>query len=276
VSAAPVVDAAMPDPRVVRILEGLGASEPSEAWGEFLESYVPLIIRVVRFFERDEDRVSDCFLFICESLAQGRFRRLRKFRPKGPASFETWLRAVVRNLCLDWHRREFGRQRVSQTILSLPLLDQAVFRCFYEQDCSPESTAACLAARFPAIKREQVEESVQRIEQVLSPRQRSLLRARRSGAGFDGDRPASGEEDLLHQVADLRPDPESAASRREQLAALQKALWRLPGQERLLVFFRFVQDLTLEEVARVFRWKGNQEADRRIREVLNRLRREMG
>src|SRR5258706_12794353 len=95
-----------------RILRGLTSDEAQSAWSEFLQSYAALIYQVVGFFERDTDHAADCFLFVCEHLSNNRYRRLRAFRVDGPAKFTTWLRAVVRNLCLDWHRKEFGRQRI--------------------------------------------------------------------------------------------------------------------------------------------------------------------
>lgn len=98
------------EPRIGEILRGLGSREPQPAWSEFLELYSPIILQVVRLFEYDADHAGDCFLFVCEKLSHEGFRRLRKFRPDGPARFSTWLRAVVRNLCLDWRRQKYGRQ----------------------------------------------------------------------------------------------------------------------------------------------------------------------
>jgi len=94
-----------------RILVRLGTAGREQAWRDFLQLYAPVIQQVVRLFEIDADSAADCFLFVCEHLAAGNFRRLRKFNPDGPASFPTWLRAVVRNLCIDWQRKVHGRSR---------------------------------------------------------------------------------------------------------------------------------------------------------------------
>ena len=37
-------------------------------------------------FEKDEDRVEDCFLFVCEALLANDFHRLRSFQPAGPTT----------------------------------------------------------------------------------------------------------------------------------------------------------------------------------------------
>src|SRR5205814_9688368 len=112
----------MAETPINKILKQL-RSEPEAAWTLFLHEYASLILQVVRHFERNSDQASDCFQFICERLCEDRCRRLRKFKPKGAATFSTWLRAVVRNLCLDWHRKQFGRRRVFRSISRLSDLD---------------------------------------------------------------------------------------------------------------------------------------------------------
>jgi DNA-directed RNA polymerase specialized sigma subunit len=146
----------MEEVQIARVLRLLHSSQASSVWAEFLQLYSPLILRVVRRFETEEDQVADCFLFVCEQLCRDRFRRLRRFRINGPASFATWLHSVVRNLCLDWYRKEFGRHRVSQSIARLARVDQEVFRCTYDQGMSLEETLLWLHARFPGLAREQV------------------------------------------------------------------------------------------------------------------------
>jgi len=49
---------------------------------------------------------------------------------------------VVRNLCLDWHRRESGRHRVFRAVGALGLLERAVFRCRFRR---------AVAARDPSL-----------------------------------------------------------------------------------------------------------------------------
>ena len=130
----------MSDPRSSGILRGLRSRDPRGAWVAFLEAYSPVILDVIRLFERDEDAVGNCYLFVCERLCRNRFRRLRRFRVGGSASFQTWLRAVVRNLCLDWHRQEFGRHRVFESVSRLSALDQEIFRAIFVE-CLPVEEA---------------------------------------------------------------------------------------------------------------------------------------
>jgi DNA-directed RNA polymerase specialized sigma24 family protein len=134
----------MADKSVENILQQLRSSDPHEAWTHFLDEYSSLIFQVSRYLESDLDRASDCFQFICQKLSEDAFRRLLRFKPHGPATFSTWLRAVVRNLCLDWRRKEFGRQSRFRSIGRLSVFDQALFGCVYERRMSTqEASSAC-------------------------------------------------------------------------------------------------------------------------------------
>lgn len=75
---------------------------------------------------------------------------------------------------------------------------------------------------------------------------------------------------------DPGPGPEALAARREQRRLLLQALSRLSSPERLLVRLRFEQGLSLDQVSRVTGLENAQQADRRLREVLRRLREELG
>jgi RNA polymerase sigma factor (sigma-70 family) len=260
---------------MAQVLRRLASQEPQEAWSQFLTNYSPLIQQVIHAFEREPDLAGDCFLFACEKLCQDRFRRLRRFKPGGSARFSTWLRVVVRNLCLDWHRKEFGRQQILQTIARLAPLDQEVFRSVYHQNLSKEECYFRLRGHHPGLTLSLIEDSLNRIQQTLTPRQIWLVRTRRPKvgtleSGTEDDQEASGI-----QIADPNPDPEALSAAKEQLVALHQALGRLQVAERLLIRFRFEQGLTLQEIARLTDLKDAQTADRRIRDILEKLRKQL-
>ena len=262
----------MDDRQAAALLCRFQFSRAQEAWAEFLQSYAPLIFQVVRLSAQDADAAADCFLFVCEQLSRKRFRRLRRFQPSGPASFATWLRTVVRRLYLDWHRKEFGRERIFQSLRSLSVLEQEIFRRMFEQGMRVDETFHQLHARFPKLTREQVGASVERIQRLLTPRQLFLLGVRRPKL-----EPLEATEEgwPQQQLADPGPDPESLAALEEQRTALARALSRLPAPDRWLIRLRFEGELTLEEVARLTKSGDAQTADRRIRKILARLREEM-
>jgi len=220
--------------QISRILSGLGSGDKQQAWTDFLDCYSPVIFQVVRLFEVDADHVTDCFLFVCQQLSQREFQRLRRFKLDGPASFSTWLRAVVRNLCLDWRRRAFGRVRVFESIARLGVVDGEVLRAVYQDGMSPEDALLTLRPGFPDLTAQEVADSCQRIQGALSPRQLWLLGTQRPR--FEPlDAVESRERgSLVAGIRDPAPDPETLAARRQEQAAVRGALARLPTADRVL------------------------------------------
>jgi hypothetical protein len=100
---------------------------------------------------RNEEEAADCFVFICEKLAQNAFRRLLRFKPAGTASFSTWLRVVAKNLCFDWQRKVHGRPRPFQSLRGLGALDLEVYHCRYERGRSAEDTLRFLRSSWTAL-----------------------------------------------------------------------------------------------------------------------------
>jgi RNA polymerase sigma factor (sigma-70 family) len=244
-----------------RRLRELLDADPDHAWPEFLDEHSALIFGVVRFYERDPDRASDCFLFVCEELCRNRFRRLRRFDPSGPASFATWLRAVVRNLCVDWKRKKFGRFRVFRSIESLSPWEQELFRCVYQRGMGSEEALLVLKPRFPELSRMDVRSGITRVEESLSSHQHWLLSllVRRE---MEAD-----------EIADGRPDPESETLERERTELVAREVEKLPAEDRLLVKLRFEKDLSLSQVADVMGIETPQGVDRRLRKILSGLKR---
>lgn len=262
----------MEDRQLEGILRGLGSRAPEPAWDAFLEACSPLVLQVVQLFERDPDPVGDCFLFVCEQLRAKQFHRLRRFRAGGPASFSTWLRAVVRNLCLDWHRRESGRHRVFRAVGALGPLERGVFRCRFREGLTRQETLLSLRSRFPELTETQLLASEERVRQSLTPRQLWLLSRPTRAVPLA----LEGEDGTERPLPDPAPGPEEVFSLSEQREALERALLRLPDSERLLVRLRFEEGLTLDQIARVTGLGNPQRAERHINGLLERLRTAIG
>lgn len=248
-----------------------------EAWSAFLAEQASLILQVVHLFERDADQVQDCFLFVCERLRRDGLRRVRRYREEGTASFATWLRAVVRNLCLDWRRHRDGRFRLPRAIARLPSLDQEVFRAVELRGLSENEAFHGLKALWSGLTREELSRAVERVRAAVTGRQSWLLLLRRPrmqslSSGPAGSDPAEGDARLV----DPEADPERDAAAHERLSALHGALRDLPPEARLLLRLRFGQELTLEQVARLTGLSGAAQVERRIREALAALRDRLG
>ena len=249
------------------------ARNDDDAWSAFLAEQAPLILQVVHLFERDADEVQDCFLFVCERLRRDGLRRVRKFREDGPASFSTWLRAVVRRLCLDWRRHRDGRFRLPRAVARLPELDQEVFRSVHLRGLTENETFHSLKALWPALTRDELSGAAARVAKAVDGRFSWLLLLRRPrmqslSTAPPGADPADREAGLV----DPRADPERDAAEHERLAALEKALAFLPARARLLVRLRFGQDLPLEEIARLTGLSGASQVERQLRQALDDLR----
>jgi RNA polymerase sigma factor (sigma-70 family) len=119
-----------------------------DAWSAFVHEHGAIVFQVIRHFEFDSESAADCFQFVCEQLCESQFRRLRRFDPHGAAKFTTWLRAVVRNLCLDWQRKQFGRRRQFRSVARLSGLDQQVFHLVHERGATEQEALLHLAPTF--------------------------------------------------------------------------------------------------------------------------------
>lgn len=266
----------MSDETVTDLLERLSSGRVDTAWGEFLARYSPLIMHVIRRHEADHDRAAECFIHVCGALGDTGFRRLRSYRPDGPARFPTWLMAVVANLCVDWRRKEQGRVRPFLRISRLPELDQQVFRSIYVRGMSRLQCLELLAPRFAGLTAARVAEINARLFKLLTPQQRWQLSSRDAllnpvvpGAGSEDD-------DFSWQVATPGPGPDEAAAESQELERLQEAMSRLPAEQRLLLRLRYEQGLTLAEVARLAGQPDPFRTNRRIQSALDALAALMG
>jgi RNA polymerase sigma factor (sigma-70 family) len=253
------------------LIRELYSPDSQDAWTEFLTEYANTIYQVVHHLENDADDAADCFQFVCEQLIDHRSKRLTKFKGEGPATFTTWLKAIVRNLCVDWHRKQVGRHRPFTSISQLPIFDQQVFRMVYQRAVSPEECVQLLAAEFPDTTIHHINDSRHRIDGVLSSSQRWLL-AQRS-ASPNGR--TQNFEEALRDVRDGTADPEARAIENEQRKRLERAMKALPPHDRLLIRLRFEEGVTLDKAAQLLGLGNAQKADRQVKDILARLRKLM-
>jgi RNA polymerase sigma factor (sigma-70 family) len=210
---------------------------------------------------------------VCEKLSEKKYRRLLAFHPDGRARFSTWLRAVVRNLCLDWLRSQFGRRQVFRSIASLGVLDQEIFDSVFRRGISIQNAWYDLSTKGFEISYAEFEERANRVRRLLTSRQLWLLSTSRTimeSLDSAPDAPTSFE------VVDPSPDPEKAALLRDIHVAVSKAMQELHEGDRLLLRLRFLQGLSLLAIAELVGLKNAQTADRRIRDALQKLRENLG
>ena len=243
------------------LIARLGSDET--AWSEFLETYAPRILQVIRLCERDADAVSDAFLWVCERLVERQCSRLRRFDPDGTARFTTWLGVVVHNLCRDWRRAVTGRRRIGELVARMTTLDRAVFGAVVERGLPIDRAAIALRQSFPGVSESAVQAAGDRVHERIA----AALARRGPNIALTLDDPTQAIE-----PADEMPNPETAILHHEDRRSLARALKQLGGADRVLLRLRYQADLTLAEVAQASGLKDAQTADRRIRHALARLR----
>ena len=91
------------------LLTAPSGPQREEAWKEFIAAYSDLLLFVARRLGGGDDAMMDRYAFVIEGLRRDDFRKLRGYQGIGPGPFSTWLIVVARRLCLDHHRRRYGR-----------------------------------------------------------------------------------------------------------------------------------------------------------------------
>ncbi|MDP9268489.1 MAG: sigma-70 family RNA polymerase sigma factor, partial [Acidobacteriota bacterium] len=244
-----------------------------DAWTEFLERYGPIILQAVRRTIWDGEGAADCFVFVCEQLNARGYRRLLQFKPEGATGFVTWLRVVVRNLALDWYRKQVGRHRKFDSVERLPLLHQEIYRFRYEEGRSLDDTFLALRGRFPQLTSDAVSDADVELRQSFSSRQEWLLASRQSETVAIDSTDSADSPSI--DVADSTRGPEDCAISHEEWQRLGRGLAKLDAPERLLLQLRFGRGATLAKIARLVGLPDAQTADRKIRATLDRLRKEL-
>jgi len=250
-------------------LRALQSDQAEDAWKSFLITYSELIFGVIRSIAQDPDSSGDCFVFVCGRLADKNYRRLRSFRQDGRARFSTWLRAVVRNLCLDWYRAKFGRKQMFRFLTSRSVLDQQIFQAAFQRGMNPEEVRRELSGKGYDLSFPDVERCIEELRNLMSARQLWLLSV---GKISTNSLDSTADDSGAPEIVDPAPNPEMIAILRENRATLSEAFARISSGDQLLLRLRYVEGLGLQEVADLVGLKDPQTADRRIRGAIEHLR----
>lgn len=258
----------MTRPEITSLLAGLQGRDPGEAWEQFLSNRAALLMKIARYHAHREDHAQDCFLYICEKLAEHRFRRLRAFDPDTATPFEAWLSTVTNNLARDWRRRRFGRIRSPRAIAALHAFDREMYRLHFEQELDLTTCRALLAERFPESSPEAVGAALDRIHNALTPRQRWRL----SFLNHPGEKRFRSLEGGCLHIAAADHAPEQSAVNAQDMDRLHRALDGLEAEERLLLRLRYEEQLSLREVAGIAGLRDLHQARRKIEQALVKIR----
>ena len=263
----------MCDRAIAPLLRELHSPKAGDAWSRFLDLYGAVLYHTALAHTVNRDAAADCYVYLCDRLADNGFKRLLKFNPDGNATFTTWLRVVARNLCYDWHRSHSGRHRPFKSLGDLSPLELEIYRLRFAQGTSQDETVQQVSKSFPAVGAGEILEIEERLQRSLNARQRWILSARRQVQVKTTVAVAAEEVELeAFEIADPQPSQETLFATAEKHAQLRRIVASLPADERLLLQLRFEQDLSLDEVAALCRLGDGQRVHRRIAAVLKKLR----
>src|SRR5262245_5672077 len=98
-------------PELIRLFSASDSPTHDAAWAAFVTTHSRLLLHTARSLNHDYDAAMDGYAHVLESLRADDYRRLRAFSADGQGKFSTWLLVVARRLCLDFHRKRYGRAR---------------------------------------------------------------------------------------------------------------------------------------------------------------------
>lgn len=98
-------------PELARLLLASDPPTRDRAWDAFVAAHSRLLLHTARSLTHDHDAAMDGYAYVLEALRENEYRRLRAYAEDGRSKFSTWLVVVVRRLCLDFHRKRYGRAR---------------------------------------------------------------------------------------------------------------------------------------------------------------------
>lgn len=238
-------------------VERLASGDSEAAWDEFLAVQRKLIFATIGRLVRDGEERMDAFAFVCERLREADFRRLRRFEPRGPARFSTWLVTVIRNLVVDWYRQTRGRRRLDVALDALSDVHRRIFErvvlagmSYVEAYESLRSDGGFEGEFGPFLRA--LRELYLEVERLAGPLARELV-------GVD-------------PAVELDSGP---VLPNEGLVDCQRALTfleTLPPDVRLATLLFVVDDVPAEQVARIVGWPNRKAVYNRVYRALAAVR----
>ena len=255
----------------LKFLKGLRRRHTAKpGWSFFLHTYSGLVLHTIQEFEADYDDILDRYLYVCQKLAEHNFKRFDKFRHGGQREFAAWLRAVARNLCIDYLREQRGRRRMPRPVARLPALDQDVFEAVYWDGHSAAEAFEALRVARPQLRFSDVVESLERVQASVRPWKLALAAEAATRKPVPGGHTTP--EEVLAQIPAQGVSPEADVILQERLSVLEQVLAELPDSDRLLLRLRFEMGLTLQQTAAASGLGDHRKAHERLVRILEQLR----
>ncbi len=242
-------------------------TDSEKAWDVFIEKHADFIFTTLRRSGFDQDKASDCFIYICEKLCEKEFRRLKTIKYAGEkGDLMPWLKQVINHLSINWFWSVTGRKRLPKPIEELPAREQKIFKFYFWQGQTPSRVYESmrleqernleLADIFDALEKIFEKLSDNKIWNLMS----GLLRIQQP-LSFDKEDEETG---LSIEPTDDKPLPEKVLAKKENSEILNQAMENLLAREKLVIKMRYEDTLAVADIAKMLNLE--------IREVKNLLK----
>ena len=173
-----------------RLFDARDAAALDAAWPAFVDGYSALILQVAKSTATNRDAAMDAYAFVLEQLREDDCRRLRFYSARNGARFSTWLLVVARRLCIDFHRRRYGRPNRGNEGDPSATLERATRRRLIDlaaEELDPD-TLSDVQARGPEaeLRLAQLRRALAKALDTLEPADRLILALR-----FEDERSAA-------------------------------------------------------------------------------------
>lgn len=259
------------------------AADPDGVWPEFLIEYTSLIRTVIARLLRDTDHRSDAYVTVCEKLKARRCYHIARYvslPPEDPPRcFKAWLRRVTRNTTFDWYRGKTGRDLPPVSVQECEPIVREIYHLVFQKCESYAATVELLVGKgYPRLTVGEVGKMVDAIHSRLPRTKRwtiflNLLK-REEPLPIDGNLEEGGSTPPVAGPSELEPDQVLAG--RDWRAQVLRALEGFDPVDRLILHYRYEQDLGFAAIARLVGLDNARIATQRCRVLVHRLRRELG
>lgn len=238
-------------------LDSLSDGDSEAAWNGFHGRYRRLILATIRRLVHDPDDLMDVYASVCAAFVADDCARLRRYSPggSGASGAGTWVVAVVRNLTVDWLRKEHGRPRLTVPS-SLSPLQQAIYSAICIEGHSPTVAYELVKARRPDIG------SFHEFLRVVRETHRTA--------------PCPQGVPLRRTAPEPVPSPADEAETSEAALRVRAELSTLPPDLRLAIELYVVEQLPAADVARLVGWPNAKAVYNRVTRALAQLRARLG
>ena len=167
---------------IARLFEARDAAALDAAWRSFVDTYSDLILQVARTTSANRDSAMDAYTFVLDQLREDECRRLRFYSARNGARFTTWLLVVSRRLCIDFHRRRYGRPQRTGEADPTATLERATRRRLIDlaaEELDPDTLSDVRSGNPEAeLRLAQLRRALARALETLDPADRLLLTLR--------------------------------------------------------------------------------------------------